>query len=80
MKPVTDTSLFFRRYLTQMLRNPVWLAVGFVTPVLYLVLFTPLLKQVTGVRGCPAATSSTCSCRASSPCSPTPADPARDLR
>ena len=28
-----------------MLRNPVWLFVGFSTPLLYLVLFTPLLKH-----------------------------------
>jgi ABC-2 type transport system permease protein len=40
-----------------MLRNPVWLFVGFSTPILYLVLFTPLLKNVTGVPG--ATTGST---------------------
>ena len=36
-----------------MLRNPVWLFVGFSTPILYLVLFTPLLKELPGVRGFP---------------------------
>jgi ABC-2 type transport system permease protein len=37
-----------------MLRNPVWLFVGFSTPVLYLALFTPLLEKfapVIGVHG-----------------------------
>jgi ABC-2 type transport system permease protein len=31
-----------------MLRNPVWLFVGFSTPILYLALFTPLLKNLPG--------------------------------
>jgi ABC-2 type transport system permease protein len=37
-----------------MLRNPIWLFVGFSTPILYLALFTPLLKHVApdlGVQG-----------------------------
>jgi ABC-2 type transport system permease protein len=53
MKTVRDTGLLFHRYIVQMLRNPVWLFVGFSTPVLYLVLFTPLLKSLPGVRGFP---------------------------
>jgi ABC-2 type transport system permease protein len=48
MKALTDTRLLFHRYTVQMLRNPVWLFVGFSTPLLYLVLFTPLLKHFTG--------------------------------
>jgi ABC-2 type transport system permease protein len=51
MKTIRDTGLLFHRYVTQMLRNPVWLFVGFSTPVLYLVLFTPLLKQALGGPG-----------------------------
>jgi len=51
MKAVTDIGLLFRRYLTQLLRNPVWLVVGFSTPVLYLALFTPLLKGLVGGPG-----------------------------
>ncbi len=51
MKAIRDTGLLFQRYLRQMLRNPVWLFVGFSTPVLYLVLFTPLLKDLPGTRG-----------------------------
>jgi ABC-2 type transport system permease protein len=48
MKALRDTSLLFHRYTVQMLRNPVWLFVGFSTPILYLVLFTPLLKKAVG--------------------------------
>jgi ABC-2 type transport system permease protein len=48
MKVVRDTTLLFHRNTTQMLRNPVWLFVGFSTPLLYLVLFTPLLKHFSG--------------------------------
>lgn len=45
MKTARDTGLLFHRYTLQMLRNPVWLFVGFSTPILYLALFTPLLKH-----------------------------------
>jgi ABC-2 type transport system permease protein len=48
MKNLRDTGLLFHRYTLQMVRNPVWLFVGFSTPLLYLVLFTPLLKHVSG--------------------------------
>jgi hypothetical protein len=53
MRTATDTSLLFRRYLTQLLRNPVWLVVGFSTPILYLALFAPLLKNLPGVHAIP---------------------------
>ncbi len=46
MKTARDTGLLFQRHLTELLRNPVWLVVGFSTPILYLALFTPLLKNV----------------------------------
>ncbi|MGA3215872.1 MAG: ABC transporter permease [Acidimicrobiales bacterium] len=46
MKTFSDVGLLFHRYTLQMLRNPIWLFVGFSTPVLYLALFTPLLKHV----------------------------------
>ncbi len=45
MKTARDIGLLFQRYQTQLLRNPVWLIVGFSTPILYLALFMPLLKQ-----------------------------------
>jgi ABC-2 type transport system permease protein len=51
MKMITDIGLLFRRYFTQLLRNPVWLVVGFSTPILYLALFTPLLKDLVGAPG-----------------------------
>jgi ABC-2 type transport system permease protein len=47
MKAVHDTRLLYQRFALQILRNPVWLAVGFSTPILYLALFTPLLKHFT---------------------------------
>ena len=53
MKTALDTRLLFQRYTLQLLRNPVWLFVGFSTPVLYLLLFTPLLKSLPGVKGFP---------------------------
>ena len=53
MKTALDTRLLFQRYMLQLLRNPVWLFVGFSTPVLYLLLFTPLLKSLPGVKGFP---------------------------
>jgi ABC-2 type transport system permease protein len=46
MKTARDIGLLFQRQITQLLRNPVWLVVGFSTPILYLALFTPLLKSV----------------------------------
>ncbi|MGO9583031.1 MAG: ABC transporter permease [Acidimicrobiales bacterium] len=54
MKTFRDIGLLFKRYTLQMLRNPIWLFVGFSTPILYLALFTPLLKHVApdlGVQG-----------------------------
>lgn len=53
MKTVRDTGLLFQRALLELLRNPVWLAVGFSTPILYLALFTPLLRRLTGSGGLP---------------------------
>jgi ABC-2 type transport system permease protein len=53
MKTARDIGLLFQRYVTQLLRNPVWLVVGFSTPILYLVLFTPLLKHLAGSGGLP---------------------------
>ncbi len=54
MKLLTDIGLLFRRHLIQLLRSPVWLVVGFSTPILYLALFTPLLKHLVGAAGLPA--------------------------
>jgi ABC-2 type transport system permease protein len=54
MRTAREAALLFQRYTTQLLRNPVWLLVGFSTPLLYLVLFTPLLRHLSGVRAIPA--------------------------
>ena len=48
---IRDIGLLFQRYVIQLLRNPVWLIVGFSTPILYLVLFMPLLKHAAGPAG-----------------------------
>jgi ABC-2 type transport system permease protein len=53
MRTIRDIGLLFHRYTLQMLRNPVWLFVGFSTPILYLALFTPLLRHFAGVPGFP---------------------------
>jgi ABC-2 type transport system permease protein len=44
MKLARDTSLIFGRQMQLLLRNPVWLFVGVFQPVMYLLLFAPLLK------------------------------------
>jgi ABC-2 type transport system permease protein len=44
MKLLRDIWLVFGRQLQLFLRNPVWLIVGVIQPVLYLLLFAPLLK------------------------------------
>ena len=51
MKLARDTRLLFWRYTLQYLRNPVWLVVGFSSPLLYLALFTPLLRHLPSTVG-----------------------------
>ena len=43
-----ETWIVFARAMRLSLRNPVWVVIGLVQPVLYLALFGPLLKQVVG--------------------------------
>src|SRR5262245_12454132 len=50
MKLLRDTSLIFSRQMMLLLRNPVWIAAGRFQPVMYLLLFAPLLKPALGVR------------------------------
>ena len=45
---VTETFVIFQRQMRILLRNPVWVFFGLTQPILYLVLFGPLLKSVTG--------------------------------
>lgn len=50
MKLLRDTWLVFGRQIQLFLRNPVWLIVGIIQPVLYLLLFAPLLKPALGAK------------------------------
>jgi len=53
MKLVTDTWLVFGRYWYLFIHNPVWVAIGVVQPLLYLILFAPLLKSIASAPGFP---------------------------
>ncbi|MHB8620332.1 MAG: ABC transporter permease [Chloroflexota bacterium] len=53
MKIARDIWLVFHRYLILFLRNPAWIAVGVVQPLLYLLLFAPLLKSIAAMPGFP---------------------------
>src|SRR4051794_9492877 len=54
MQVLRDTFLIFRRQMLQSLRNPAWVVIGLVQPILYLAFFGPLLTGVVGSRGFPA--------------------------
>lgn len=47
-KTIRDIRLMFMRSLSNTLRNPVWILVGLFQPILYLLLFAPLLKGMMG--------------------------------
>ena len=51
MKLVRDTWMVFTRQMTLVLRNPVWLIVGLMQPLYFLLLFGPLLKGVPNLPG-----------------------------
>jgi len=51
MKLMRDTFLIFQRQTQLLLRNPVWIAVGVFQPVMYLLLFAPLLKPALAPMG-----------------------------
>src|SRR5260370_21114860 len=48
-----DTWLVFGRYLYLFLRNPVWVIIGVIQPVFYLILFAPLLEGISKAPGFP---------------------------
>lgn len=50
MKFLRDVWLVFTRQMLLLLRNPVWVVVGVIQPVFYLLLFAPLLKPALGVQ------------------------------
>ncbi len=54
---LAETLLIFRRSMRLSLRNRVWLVIGLSQPLLYLVLFGPLLERVKGLRGFPPGNS-----------------------
>jgi len=53
VKIARDTWIVFGRYFGLFIRNPVWVAVGIIQPLLYLLLFAPLLKSIASTRGFP---------------------------
>lgn len=53
MKLISDTVLVFGRYLGILLANPAWVIIGVTQPVLYLLLFAPLLKSIATIQGFP---------------------------
>jgi ABC-2 type transport system permease protein len=54
MKLLRDTWLIFTRYWYLFIHNPVWVAIGVVQPLLYLILFAPLLKSIASAPGFPS--------------------------
>jgi ABC-2 type transport system permease protein len=53
MKFFTDLGLLFRRNVIATLRNPIWLMIGLFQPILYLLLFAPLLENLGRIPGFP---------------------------
>jgi ABC-2 type transport system permease protein len=53
MKIVRDTWLMFQRSMMLSLRNPLWVLIGLLQPIIYLALFAPLLKKVVAIPGFP---------------------------
>jgi len=53
MRAIRDTWLIYERSLTLSLRNPVWVIMGILQPVLYLLLFGPLLTNIAKMPGFP---------------------------
>lgn len=53
MRTLAETALIFRRAMRLSLRNPIWVILGLIQPILYLVMFGPLLENMTRVQGWP---------------------------
>jgi ABC-2 type transport system permease protein len=53
MKLARDTWLVFGRYFWIFIHNPAWVVIGVVQPLLYLILFAPLLTQIQSAPGFP---------------------------
>ncbi len=54
MKLLRDIWLVFGRYWGLFIHNPVWVAIGVVQPLLYLILFAPLLTSIAKTPGFPS--------------------------
>jgi ABC-2 type transport system permease protein len=54
VKLLRDIWLVFGRYFGLFIRNPAWVALGVLQPLLYLLLFAPLLKPLNAVPGFPS--------------------------
>lgn len=54
MKTLRDIALLFKRSFVETKANLVWVGVGISTPLLYLVLFAPLLQKLAGGPGFPS--------------------------
>jgi len=54
---LSDTLLIFRRQMRLSLRNPAWVIIGLIQPIMYLAFFGPLLTRIarTGMPGIPAS-------------------------
>src|SRR5215468_4793902 len=48
-----DTWIVFLRYMYLFVRNPVWVVIGVIQPVFYLILFAPLLEGIARSPGFP---------------------------
>ncbi|HEX6219846.1 MAG TPA: ABC transporter permease, partial [Acidimicrobiia bacterium] len=53
MRFIRDTWLVFNRAMRLSVRNPVWVIIGIMQPILYLTLFGPLLEPVANTPGFP---------------------------
>jgi ABC-2 type transport system permease protein len=51
MKNLIDIGLLFKRKMLETLRNPIFIVISLITPILYLVLFSPILKKFQGFPG-----------------------------
>ncbi len=53
MKYMRDTLVIFRRSMTLSIQNPIWIVISLIQPILYLVLFGPILLSIAQTPGFP---------------------------
>jgi ABC-2 type transport system permease protein len=54
MSLIRDSLLIFQSSVKETLRNPIWIIVGMTQPIMYLLLYAPLLENVPGMGGASA--------------------------